>query len=168
VSEKEMLDTLTKDASPVIFDEEQIPEQERWLGSAIEVGPLGLLVITILGTGGALVFKSLLQSVASELGKKLVEHFFRKAKKEQNPLVVLYEISPTAVAEVHLVSPAHPGFQQMKSIPALIEGKTRQLTADTPNHFLVAYDERSKIWKAEEVQSLGAVIYRGEVAIKRI
>src|SRR5215467_16220692 len=45
---------------------------------------LAWIVFTFLGSGGALIFKSFLDSVGKELGKKLVDHCTKKNEERRN------------------------------------------------------------------------------------
>jgi len=94
--EKAVIGTFTKDLGMVRF-EEHVPTAATPRGPVVGT-PLSWLVWAFIGTSAALVLTSFLESIGSELGKRMDDHFWAKAAQEketfwsQNPIVVVYEV----------------------------------------------------------------------------
>jgi hypothetical protein len=109
--EKAMIEAAMINIEPdLTFDEERdhLPVVEVPLGFAIALEPLAWLVITFVGAGVGLLVSSFLKSIGTEAGKKLLDHFFGKARKGTGntppydgtglyPMAVVYEVKRDVV-----------------------------------------------------------------------
>jgi hypothetical protein len=90
---------------------------------------LAWLVFTFAGAGAAVLLKSFLKEVGTELGKRLVDHWFKHREDKRTllgptaifPCVVIYEAQPGFLVVVPLKSSIQSGFEEMPIIQELAD-----------------------------------------------
>ena len=168
--ERNLIEEALKSCGSFTVDEDYklAPTFHRPLGHVITT-EVAILVITFLGTGAALMLKSFLEAVGSELGKKLVEHFKSKPKNKHTfvgpcneTLFILYEISEGQVALMPLMSSNTPGFHERMQIPEAIQKAAEPSSAGQNGIFWASFDEKSKLWKVESLEEGIVLEYTNE------
>lgn len=154
------LEAAKRAAGPIALREHHVARARSMMGNTDIVEPLAWLVLTFVGSGAVLVLKSFLQTIGSELGKKVVAHFTKRpdGKVEKEPrshgIAVVFEIKPSLKGVIYIDSPALDRSQ----LPAIIEriqseGETveveelRRARVDRTSSIIEAwYDRRTATW----------------------
>lgn len=152
-----LINNFVKDTTPDIIEEDpyKIPVMWRSAGGTIAI-PIGYLIWTFIGTGAALLLRSFIEAIGSELGKKVVDHFAKKdAVLEENGIIVAEENplgTVTFVLElkksIFLVIPItmQSDVLLLNIDSILSKAKSRAKKLNTPTMLLVYLDRKKKSW----------------------
>jgi hypothetical protein len=160
--DRRIIEAVTADFAPVVIsdDRNDLPEF-HYIAGGIAVSTLAYLAITFIGIGAGLLLKSFLQSLGSELGKTLIEHFSKKKVEPhiQSSQILLYEVNPRIVVLIPMISPAEPGFADRMKIPELIDKIVSSLPASQNAILRTSFDVKTNSWKIQEVFGILALHY---------
>jgi hypothetical protein len=113
---------------------------------------LGWLVFTFAGAGAALLLTSFFKAIGTELGKRLVDHWFKHREDKRTllgptaifPCVVIYEAQPGFLVVVPLRSSTQAGFGEMPIIQELADKACSDSTG--PAQLIAQFDADSGRW----------------------
>jgi hypothetical protein len=152
-------------------DEEHLPQAVTgniWVN-------LAWLVITFVGSGVESLVGSFLKSIGTESGKKLVDHFWRKAKKDTGrgtpdllgmafyPMAIVYEVKPEVIGIITLISTGSPGLGARSKILNLLKEEAARLKK--PAYLMAEFDKTKNRWVVQVDDGfefgVGPMVYDG-------
>jgi hypothetical protein len=112
---------------------------------------LAWIVFTFAGAGAALLLKSFLEKIGTELGKEFIDYWLKRKQNKRDPrepkalfpCAVIYEAKPGLLVVVPLFSSEQRGLAEM---PGILELADQALPDSGDPHLIARFDTGSGRW----------------------
>lgn len=171
-AERELITSAFEGHGPIVIGDRSTQSNGPCMASApaggVVLTAIGWLIISVVGAGSLIVLKAVLNTLGSELGKRLIQLLQDNRKGKQQPhlplVTILCELDPTSVVLVQIDT---EGFGSLEQLLARLQSSA-QSTDPRPPVALARFDLKAGEWRVVPQQGLAALHYLNEDGTPKI